>query len=534
MLATPALRRVVCRIGLHPPSPAWHRNLRRRQPLRTKVHLARSRGLSAPLSACLRLAAHHSAPAFRELRLCMGKQGQWQGWQAKDKGAKDKKWGSQGSGKWSYWQGSWPTGQRPGAIGCQQGHAFPVLLLDECSGGESHWPTECGGGPGDGHVRSGGLPPTQVEAGPEMGQQCAAGKGQNSQEPRATGPSARTVGCLRGGAQGAVCNATSQVQRRHGGSQKGSREHPHPARRGQSAAKCVAGQPEATFPPPAEGPGDSCFTLQDQQQWDRLMATGSGDEGLQKCLHTATGGPPAISSQDRTRIHQWLEMQAMHGGAGPDFLQKDTRRDAMLRAASPHIPRRPAAARAPASAPTANSARPVPGERLRPFPPPVLVSSYFTADNHRAPPPCVSDVDGSAVEDGLHAALCQARHRRPILQAGCFVRSSRLPGSSLRAKRRRLGYQGRAAFLRARHRWRCYGLAAPFCAGALLIPWPELNVLGSPVSPFSLCTAAPLTRQQLSSGGNSQILSAPSHAASLAALPAFGFCRVVRPFGVQV
>ena len=93
-------------------SPSWHRRLRRRRSLdRAHIRKARSVGRLPPLASLVRLASHHSAPAYRELferRLRMG--GKRTAWKKSDQRQGqdkwDEKWSSSGP-PWHVWRGAW-------------------------------------------------------------------------------------------------------------------------------------------------------------------------------------------------------------------------------------------------------------------------------------------------------------------------------------------------------------------------------------------------------------------------------------------
>ena len=91
-------------------SPSWHRRLRaKRSQLRRRVHSARAAGLSPPLRALRILAAHHTAPRFKELMGGRGK-AKWGNWPRPTHGTQDgwewrssgSAWNPKGAGKWDY------------------------------------------------------------------------------------------------------------------------------------------------------------------------------------------------------------------------------------------------------------------------------------------------------------------------------------------------------------------------------------------------------------------------------------------------
>ena len=66
-------------ISKHAGSPSWHRRLRRkRSAARLRVHKARSSGEPPSHNDLIFLRRHHTAPAFRELALPMGKKAAWE------------------------------------------------------------------------------------------------------------------------------------------------------------------------------------------------------------------------------------------------------------------------------------------------------------------------------------------------------------------------------------------------------------------------------------------------------------------------
>ena len=92
-------------------SPSWHRRLRRRRSLdRAQIRKARAAGRRPPLASLVRLASHHSAPAYRELtdrQLRMG--GKRAAWKKQDQRQGQEKWEEKWSSSgppWHVWRGA--------------------------------------------------------------------------------------------------------------------------------------------------------------------------------------------------------------------------------------------------------------------------------------------------------------------------------------------------------------------------------------------------------------------------------------------
>ena len=86
----------------HPPSPTWHRSLRRRRALsRARIRQAKRRGQPPRWRDLRRVHSHHAGP--QPYQGVMGRGQKWEEWPQS----------SYSAPQWQLWRGSWPKNQKP-------------------------------------------------------------------------------------------------------------------------------------------------------------------------------------------------------------------------------------------------------------------------------------------------------------------------------------------------------------------------------------------------------------------------------------